>query len=545
MLFVPGSTRIVFLLIWSAVWITACDRTAEPDDHPDYPPPGLSERIEEGMKEWDIPGMAVAIVHNDSVVFAEGFGVRELPGPMPTGRPDQRPSAGDPDTLHQVDEHTLFGVASISKAFTAAALGLLVDEGRIDWDDPIVEYLPDFELYDPWVTENITIRDALSHRSGLGRMIGNRLQFMTNRSRDELIYQLRYLEPEKPFRDGYVYSNMMYLVAGEVIPAVTGKSWDRFVAERFFDPLGMGRSNTSITQLEGVENTAWPHQEIRGEVVPIPRRNFDNAGPAASINTSVSELAQWVRLHLGEPGIYQGERLISDEVMNELHSAQTAIPVSDMYGDVRAYGLGWFIQHYRGIRIDRHGGGTDGFTTTLILMPDRDLGIIIVTNTFTDFRDVVAHTIMDHYLGYDVTDWNQTIRERYQNQFERQVAKRDTIHRLRRADVPPSLPKGHFTGRYYDDLYAELEVLEDGDGGLMIRFWEDDELMADLEHWEGERYRAVWHNPAQREKFVEFVLGPRAVVEGVAVTFNLRPNLLQVGAYPSDYTRTVRYDKVD
>ena len=516
-----------FLLFVVSVtgWLASCGEKR--DSLPGEPPSGLTAFIEEHKSDWDIPGMAVAIVHEDSVVYARGFGVTHLEDPEP------------------VDEYTIFGVASISKAFTAAALGLLVEEGLISWDDPIAEYLPDFQLYDPWVTDELTIRDALSHRSGLGRLIGNRLQYMTNRDRDELIYRLRYLEPEKPFREGYVYNNMMYLVAGEVIPAVTGQSWDDFVADRFFGPLGMERSNTSVTQIDEDDNAAWPHQEIRGEVVPIPRRNFDNAGPAASINTSVKELAQWVRLHLGDPGMYDGERLISHDIMKELHTAQTVIPVDEMYGDLRAYGLGWFIQSYEDARIDRHGGGTDGMTTSLVLMPERELGIIVVTNTFSDFRDVVTNKIMDHYLGLEETDWNSIFLERYEERYREQMAERDTIHQFRQQDVPPSLNLERYSGSYYDDLYGELEVLQDDDRNLVLQFWDDDDLMADLQHWEGDRFRAHWHNPAQREKFVEFVLGRRAVVEAIDVTFNLRPNMIQVGAYPSDYTRTVRYEKVE
>ena len=501
--------------------VPGCD-TGEVE-RPSQPPGDLSEWIEEGLDQWDIPGLAVAVVHKDEVVFIEGFGIRKLGEPEP------------------VDEHTLFGVASITKAITATALGILVDEGLISWDDPVVDHLPDFRLYDDWATEQLTIRDALTHRSGLGRMIGNRLQFMTDRDRSELIYRLRYLEPEIPFRSGYVYNNMMYLVAGEIIPAVTGQSWDDFVNERIFEPLGMERSNTSITEIADDENAAWPHQEIRGELVTIPRRNFDNAGPAASVNASVANMAQWLRLHLGEPGVVDGGRLVSESVMREMHTTQIALPEREMYGDLRGYALGWFIEYHRGMRIQRHGGGTDGMNTTIMLMPELDLGLIVTANTFTMFRDAIAFRILDHYLGYgDDTDWNRQLLEEHRERYQYQMARRDTIHMMRQQHVPPSLPEGRFVGRYYDDLYGELEVLEE-DGRLVLRFWEDDALMADLEHWEGDRYRAVWRNPAQREKFVDFLLGPRAVVEGIDVTINLRPAMLQVGAYPSDYTRTVRY----
>src|SRR5690606_20194028 len=239
-------------------------------------PDNFDEWIENGRKDWQIPGLAVGIVKDGKVVYAKGFGEQQL---------------GSKDL---VDANTVFSIASVSKNITAAALGILVDEGLISWDDKITDHIPWFQLKDPWVSKEMTIRDALTHQVGLGRILGNRLQFMTNSSRDSVLYQMRYMELEKPFRSEFVYNNVMYSLAGQVIEYVDGRTWDDFLKARLFEPLEMHSTTTSITQLKDSDNQAYPHQEIEGKVVPIARRNWDNAGPAGGINASVNDLNKWM-----------------------------------------------------------------------------------------------------------------------------------------------------------------------------------------------------------------------------------------------------------
>lgn len=348
---------------------------------------GIEAFVAEGMERWGIPGLAVAVVKDDSVVYAQGFGA--------LGLEDRRP----------VDAGTLFGIASVSKGFTAAALGMLVDEGVLHWDDPVIRHLPDFRLYDPWVTEHVTIRDLLAHRVGVGRLTGNRLRWLPSRPRSELLYRVRYAGPEQPFRNGYVYSNVMYTVAGEIIPAVTGLSWDEFIETRLFPALGMPASNTSITRIADGSNAALPHQEIDREVIPIPRRNFDAAGPSAAINTSVDQLTQWMRLHLGEPGVLDGERILSAAVVREMHRAQNRIPDGGPPGNLSSYGLGFSLGYHDGVRISTHGGATDGMNSTLLLAPELNLGVVVLTNTFNTFTNSLANRVLDRYMGIDDRDW--------------------------------------------------------------------------------------------------------------------------------------------
>src|SRR5690554_1713240 len=325
-------------------------------------PANFDAWIESSRQEWKIPGMAVGIVKNGEVIYAKGFGEKRL-------------GSGE-----QVDANTIFSIASVSKNMTAAALGVLVDKGKIDWDDKITKHIPWFALKDPWVIQEITIRDALTHRVGSGRVLGNRLQFMTDSPRDSVLYQMRYMELEKPFRSEFVYNNVMYSLAGQIIEYTDGRTWDTFLQERLFAPLGMTSTTTRITELKANDNQAFPHQEIDGKVVSIERRNWDNAGPAGGVNASVNDLNKWMLMQLGTSGVYNGDTLISAKQMNEIHKPQMVIRQADAMKPQGSYGFGWSITDYKGKRVITHGGATDGFNTAMYLLPELELGIIVVGN---------------------------------------------------------------------------------------------------------------------------------------------------------------------
>ena len=491
---------------------------------------GLNDFVERGMADWEIPGMAVGVVKDGELVHAKGYGVKKL---------------GEDDP---VDEHTLFGVASTSKAMTAMTLAMMVDEGKLDWDDPVIKLLPDFQLSDPWVTKHVTVRDLLTHQVGIGRMTGNRIEFMPNRDREEILKFIKHQPFEEDFRSDYVYSNVMYMVAGQVLKAVSGKTWDDFMMEEFFPSLGMDNSNVSIEMFEEDDNKAWPHQYIRGEVKTIPRRNFDNVGPSASVNTSVTEMAQWMKFQLGEPGVIDGERLVSDEVMRETRQAQRALSSGNPYeGELRAYALGWSLGSYRGYHTFSHGGASDGMNTTLMMMPEKDLGVVVVSNTFNTHRDAIARWVMDAYIGErdDGRDWHEHYFGNYQDRKAYAQQRRDEIEAQRVEGTRPALSLNQFTGTYKDEVYDQVEVTQNEDGDLKLTFWEDETQVADLEHWHYNTFRAHWRNPAKREKFVTFDLGSDGKPKTLNVQFTLRPVLLQVGIYPTDYYRIVEYEKVD
>ena len=304
----------------AAVAVIASTAPAQP-----RPLTGLDQYIEQAMTAWQVPGVAIAVVKDDSVIYARGFGVREL------GKPER------------VDANTVFAIASTTKAFTAALIGMLVDENKVRWDDAVAQHYPGFRLADPYITYELTLRDILSHRSGLPR--GDRLWYMSPYDRGEVIRRLRFLEPATSFRSAYGYQNIMFLTAGQVAEAVTKESWDDALRRRIFNPLGMKSTSTSVTALRGMSTVAVAHDRIDNVLQPIRWPNYDNLAGAGSMNSNVIDMAQWMRMQLGR-GSYKGKRIISDSVVKEMHTPQTIIRIGkeseEMFPETHfvAYGLG-------------------------------------------------------------------------------------------------------------------------------------------------------------------------------------------------------------
>lgn len=488
-------------------------------------PTNFESFVEEGLQQWDVPGIAIGIVKDGEVVYTKGFGVRKLG------------EAG------RVDENTQFGIASVSKHMTASSLGILVDEGLVHWDDPVRKHIPWFKLSDPWASENVTIKDLLTHQVGVGRILGNRLQFMTDRSREKLLYQMRYHDFEQPFRSDYVYSNVMYTLAGEIVGAVTGQSWDDFMAERFFEPMGMGRTNTSIDNLHPDGNAAWPHQYIKGEVVSIDRRNWDIASPAGGVNSTPVDMAKWMLMQLGTPGNYMGETIISERTLLDIQTPQVSRNIGSVESPLQGYGYGFNITDYNGYRLLAHGGATDGMNTTYILMPELDFGIIIMTNVFTTFREAIAYTVIDHMLGIENQQWNRRYFESYTNRYNTVKQIREEFESTRIPNTTTTHSLESYAGSFHNDLYDDAEVTYEN-GSLVISLW-DDTFSGDLEHWHHNTFRINWRNPAQREEFVKFDMNLEGQINEMTVRYTLRPMLLQIGAYPTTYYRDVTYQKID
>ncbi|HJS73942.1 MAG TPA: serine hydrolase domain-containing protein [Vicinamibacteria bacterium] len=358
-------------------------------------PKDLDRFVEETRKDMGVVGLAVAVVKDGRVVYAKGFGERRI------------------GTGETVDENTLFAIGSNTKAFTAAAIGILVDEKKMTWDDRVTRHLPWFALYDPYVTREITVRDLLSHRSGLGRR-GDANWYATDFDREEIVRRVRFLEPNSSFRSEAGYQNTMFLTAGEVAEGVSGQSWDGFVADRLLKPLGMTRSRTSVRDLEGMPNVAAPHEEIDGDVVGVPHRNIDNVAPAGSILSSVSDMTRWLLLMLGE-GELEGRRILSRETVAEVWKPNIVYPMSreakELYPSTHfsTYGLGWGLRDYRGRFLATHTGGIDGMLSQVLLAPEEELGIVVLTNTSPSgalAHGAVTNHVLDAYLGAGgETDW--------------------------------------------------------------------------------------------------------------------------------------------
>ena len=453
---------------------------------------GLEAEIEEMVRDWGIPGAAVVVIQDDEITFAEGFGVKEIGGSDP------------------VDENTIFAVGSTSKAFTAAAIAMLVDEGKVGWDDPIVDHVPIFQLSDPYITRDLRVRDLMSHNSGLMR--GDRLWYASGRTREEVLKQVRHQPVTFPLRSTFQYNNTTWIAAGEVIENATGMSWDDFLASRIFAPLGMTRSTTSVGALDRLDNVATPHNpSLDGEVTAIPYRDIDNAGPAGSINSSALQMAQWIRLQLGR-GEFEGERLISEEAIGETHTSQMLIRKEGTWAlvwpesDFLTYGLGWFLSSYRDVTMISHGGNIDGMTAYVGFVPKRGYGMVILSNLSgaNGFSSALAHRIIDRLEGGEGLPWNDMVLERWNEILEQQRSAAREVEESRAQGTSPTLPVADYAGTYANDMYGEITVTENG-GVLSATFGAGFE--GALEHWHYDTFRANWGGGAGSEEFLRFEIG--------------------------------------
>ena len=460
----------------------------------------FEEYVNKAIKDWGVPGVAIAIVKDDRVVFAKGFGVRELNKPEP------------------VDEHTLFAIGSSSKAFTAASIAMLVDEGKLKWDDPATKHLPGFQLFDPYSTRELTITDLLSHRSGLTR--GDLLWYGSSYDRNEVLRRVRYLKPSWSLRSRYGYQNIMFLAAGQIIPSVTGKTWDDFVRERIFTPLGMKSSTTSIKAFTASANVATPHSKINEKLQAVSWRNIDNIAPAGSINSNVEDMAQWVRLQLGG-GVYQNQRLLSAAAIKEMQTPQTIIRIEGaqlgLYPEAHflTYGLGWFLSDYRGKKVVEHGGAIDGMRAEVAMIPEEKLGLVVLTNLQGTILPVaLMYKIFDFYLNAPQRDWSADMLKTRNNLEEQAKAAEKKAESERVQGTSPSLALEKYAGTFQSEMYGQLKVTLENEK-LVLRFGPN--FTGDLQHWNYDTFRVVWRDPMQGKGFVNFRLNTQGKVDVINI----------------------------
>ena len=451
---------------------------------------GIDGYVSKAVQEWKEPGLAIAIVKDGHVVFLKGYGVRKLGGAKPI----------DPDSI--------FEIGSLTKAFTAAALGMLVDEGKLHWDDRVIDHMPDFRLYDPWVTREIRVRDLLCHRSGLPAYGGDLLVFGSTYTRQEIVRRLRFIKPVSSFRSTYAYSNVMVLAAGQLIPRITGKTWDEFVRERIFAPLGMRSTYTSTSQLPAGGDIATPHIYVNGKSQPDERGNYDNIGPAGSINSTARDMAQWIRLQLGE-GTVDGHKLFSEEVSREMWSAQTPIHSKPSAGlptpQFQAYGLGWGISEYRGHKLLSHGGALSGMTARIAIMPDEKLGFAILTNGELPVQTPLMYRILDAYLDAPERDWSGEALSRFTREQEDDRAKAKKQDAQRVAGTKPPLALASYAGTYRSDAFGDMKIAQ-RENKLEVRLLPLRGAAGDAEYWQYGAFRITWRDPGWPKTFLLFHL---------------------------------------
>ena len=464
-------------------------------------PSTIDATVARAMKAFQVPGMAVGIVKDGKLVYAKGYGVREL------GKPAQ------------VDADTLFQIGSNTKAFTTAALALLVDAGKIHWDDKVIDYLPQFRMQDPYVTREFTIRDLLTHRSGLGMGAGDLMFFpATDFSRDEIIHGLRYLKPVSGFRSKFDYDNLLYMVAGQIIPAVTGKSWEDFVTERILDPLQMRSCAASYTRISDRSDVAAPHVVIKGELKAIPVLNMDAVGPAGTINCSINGMAKWLETQLAAGKMPTGQQLFTAERSEEMWSMNTIIPVSPLFTTMyrthfNGYALGWGVQDVLGYKKVAHTGGVLGSVTWVAMIPELQLGVLVFTNQESGMAmEAVGDQILDAYLKAPRRDWVEIGTAYGAKRDAAAKTIEDAAAKTESSSGSPSLALAAYAGTYRDPWRGEATVrLENGK--LILKISRTDSLEGPLTPYSGNIFIVHWNDRTlNADAFVRFEQGYDAKV---------------------------------
>jgi len=421
---------------------------------------GFTEFAERILADWRVPGMAVGIVRDGEVVYVKGFGYRDLEKQLP------------------VTSKTQFAIGSSTKAFTAMAVGMLVDDGKLDLDTPVIEYLPDFRLYDDYATLHTTPRDLLCHRTGMQGY--DPIWILSSRSRDEYFHRLRYLEPNAGFREIFQYNNYMYMVAGILIGRLGGGSWEKFVAERIFKPLGMEHSNFSVTESQKANDFSQPYMTFTGEPVKVPFRNVDAFGPGGAINSNIEDMTKWVLLNLNK-GKAGARQLVSEASLAQTHLPNMVIrdPLDAKLTQSPMYGQGWFISDYRGHRLVEHRGDIDGFSALVSLLPERNTGVVVLSNSLGNLGYVIARDIYDRLLGLEAQDWNSYYKKLLAEIMEF-LAAYSGAQEEPKPDTSPSLPLSDCAGVYEHPAF-DRAVVTVGNDKLTVKFQSG--LTSELEHF--------------------------------------------------------------
>lgn len=411
----------------------------------DFNSASYEKYVENAMKDWKVQGCAVAIVKNGKIIYTKGFGYRDVKNQLP------------------VTPNTLFAIGSCSKAFTSAAVCLMVDEGKIDFDKPVINYYPNFKLQDDYVTTHITLRDMLCHRSGLPRH-DFAWYGADNLSRKDIIDGLRYLEPSKGFREVWQYQNGMFTTAGFMVEVVSGEKWENIVAKKIFEPLGMKTTNFSVYESQKSTDFSKPYAERNEEVKEIPFRSLDAMGPAGSVNSSVNEMANWLIMQIN-CGKFDGRQIIADASLRQTQTPQMVIQ-SGVTDEVfyNSYGMGWMITSYRGHLRLEHGGNIDGFSASACFLPKDSIGVVVLTNMDgTSLTSVARNYAVDRMLGLSEIDWHEKLygdRKKALDMVKEQKDKKDAN---RVEGTEPSHPLKSYVGKFEHPAYGTIEILYNND----------------------------------------------------------------------------------
>jgi CubicO group peptidase (beta-lactamase class C family) len=469
-------------------------------------PKDLDSYVKKVMDQFEVPGIGLAIVKDGKVLLSKGYGVRKL------------------GESAKVDEHTQFGIASNTKAFTATAIGMLVEEGKLEWDAPVIRYLPWFRLSDPYVTHELTIRDLLVHRSGLGLGAGDLLWWPTSTyNRREIAERLQYIPLVKSFRSAYAYDNVLYLVAGEVIEAVSGQSWENFVRSRILAKVGMTDSHEHYV---ATGNVATTHAEVEGTIRPVSPFSSENTDPAGGINASATDMAKWMMVQLDSGRVADGSSLFSPKTTVQLWSIVTPIPIGNIPPGLEAlsalkanfsgYALGFSVRDFRGFKLVTHTGGLPGYVSLVTMIPQLKLGIVVLTNQEAgEAFNAIGYYLLDHFTGGSKTDWLAGFEKLHEFSKNRMSAADKSIASQRDSASHPSLPLSSYAGTYADPWYG-IATFSLENGKLMVKFDHTPSMVGELQHWQYDTFVARWKDRELRaDAFVTFALNPDGSIDQV------------------------------
>ena len=487
-------SRIIWIVVVTFLYTVLASAQSDPLR-------GFDAYVAQAVKDWNVPGMAIAVVHNGKVVFSKGYGVRRV-------------TADD-----AVDTHTLFANASTTKAFTAMAIAMLVDEGKVKLDEPVVTYVPSFKVKDPYVTAQITVRDLLTHRTGV--MPINAWSFGV--SEKDYLHNMRYAPQRTSLRSATEYNNDMYVVAGELIESVSGMPWHSFVLERILKPLGMTETRMYHTALMNGGNAVHPHADVDGTIKEIEfSKVVDNADAAGSMVSNVSDMSKWIAFLLDSARV-DGKRLVSAEMFSEILTPQTIFRPS-LYPAAEqanyhffAYGFGWFLQDYKGYKLAMHTGSLPGFCAIVGLLPEKNVGLVVFENVdHAELRHALMYSVFDRYLGDTKKDWSADLLKLFDGFKVQAKEAKEKREAQRVSGTHPTLDLKAYAGTYKNEFYGDI-LIDMSEGHLVLRFPGDKTATFDLSHWHYDVFKATGRSVVHPEVMIQFEISPGGGVSELRV----------------------------
>jgi CubicO group peptidase (beta-lactamase class C family) len=461
----------------------------------DYP--ALDRYIKKAAADFHLEGLTIGIVKDDRVVFIKGYGVKDV------------------DSGEKVTPDSLFNIASLTKAFTAACVGILVQQGKLHWDDKVIDLLPGFQLSDPYISRELTIRDILSHRSGFGTFDGDLLWYRTPYDPAEIIRRMRYMPVRQQFRSEFGYQNNMYIIAGEIVGRVSGMPWAEFLKTNLLDPLEMKTTLTCSQSLREGMNLARPH--VEGETYPL---YVQAPNAAASIYSSAAEMLNWLRMLLND-GKWKDKQLLQPAVLEELFSPRTILKVSSFFKKngthFRTYGLGWNISDYYGELFYEHSGGMPGYISKAVLVPGKKLGFVILTNNLNGATNLLKYKLLDLFVTGRQTDWNKVFMEFVEKGEKRKKEEEEARLKSRVANTRPSLEPGRYAGIYEDRVYGRAQIVFENETLVLSLLPAKEVFTSDMEHWHYDTFRVKFRDSFLPQGFVTFQFDSNGEVIGFKI----------------------------